>query len=161
MSWGEVDGDWWTMPAERTKKQRGNSLSHRVPLSPQAQGVFENLRQYRHASGLVFPSQTKPDQYITNFDRAVLRARKASNVSDFRPHDMRRTGATRLTGMGFPRLVVAKILNHAESGVTHVYDRHSYDDEKRQALDAWGQYVENIVAGKPGVDNVVPLARDA
>ncbi|MCZ6859287.1 MAG: integrase arm-type DNA-binding domain-containing protein, partial [Alphaproteobacteria bacterium] len=151
MVWDEIDGDWWTIPAERTKKQLGKALSHRVPLSPQAQKVFENLRQYRHASGLVFPSQRNPDQYITSLGRAVRRVRKASEVSDFRPHDMRRTGATRLTGMGFARLVVAKILNHAESGVTHVYDRHSYDDEKRQALDAWGRYVQNIVAGKPGL----------
>jgi len=33
-----------------------------------------------------------------------------------------------------PRLVVAKILNHVERGITAVYDRHSYDNEKRRAL---------------------------
>ena len=36
---------------------------------------------------------------------------------------------------GLNRIVIGKILNHAEPGVTAVYDRHSYDAEKRQALD--------------------------
>jgi len=39
-----------------------------------------------------------------------------------------------MTGVGVPRLVVAKILNHVERGITAVYDRHSYDHEKRRAL---------------------------
>jgi hypothetical protein len=60
-----------------------------------------------------------------------------------------------MTGMGISRLVVAKILNHAESGITAVYDRHSYDAEKRQALDAWGHKLQSIVRGEP--DKVVPL----
>ena len=29
-------------------------------------------------------------------------------------------------------------MNHVESGITAVYDRHSYDAEKRHALDLWG-----------------------
>lgn len=36
-------------------------------------------------------------------------------------------------------LVVSKILNHVETGVTAVYDHHSYDLEKRAALDFWGK----------------------
>lgn len=31
------------------------------------------------------------------------------------------------------------------AGVTAVYDRHSYDAEKRAALDFWGRHVEAIV----------------
>jgi hypothetical protein len=39
-------------------------------------------------------------------------------------------------------------VNHAETGVTAVYDRHSYDAEKRAALDFWGKRVEPIIANK-------------
>ncbi len=53
-----------------------------------------------------------------------------------------------MTGMGISRLVVAKILNHVESGITAVYDRHSYDAEKRQALNAWGRKLQSIVHGE-------------
>lgn len=52
-----------------------------------------------------------------------------------------------MTSMGISRLVVSKILNHSESGVTAVYDRHSYDDEKRQALLRWGDWLEAMVQG--------------
>jgi hypothetical protein len=44
-----------------------------------------------------------------------------------------------MTSMGIPRLVVQKILNHVETGVTAVYDRHSYDAEKKDALDKWAK----------------------
>ena len=54
-----------------------------------------------------------------------------------------------MTSMGTPRLVVAKILNHVETSVTAVYDRHSYDREKREALDAWAHQLEGIIQGVP------------
>ena len=38
-----------------------------------------------------------------------------------------------MVGAGVSRLVVSKILNHVETGVTAVYDRHRYDREKRAA----------------------------
>jgi integrase len=63
----------------------------------------------------------------------------------FTPHDLRRTAASHMTSLGVARLVVGKILNHAEPGVTKVYDRHSYDAEKRQALHAWGKRVMELV----------------
>ena len=60
-----------------------------------------------------------------------------------------------MTGMGVPRLVVGMILNHVESGVTRIYDRHSYDQEKRQAIEAWAQRLDEILANTG--DNVVRL----
>jgi hypothetical protein len=51
-----------------------------------------------------------------------------------------------MTGMGIPRLTVSKILNHVESGVTAVYDRHSYDIEKRKALEDWARKLIMIVS---------------
>ena len=62
-----------------------------------------------------------------------------------------------MTGGGIFRLVVSKILNHVEPGVTAVYDRHSYDAEKRQALEAWGRKVMALVTGETG--KVISLQR--
>jgi hypothetical protein len=56
-----------------------------------------------------------------------------------------------MVGSGVPRLVVAKILNHVETGVTAVYDRHSYDQEKRAALDAWELRLMRIVENRDDV----------
>ena len=80
----------------------------------------------------------------TALARAVRRNDAIYGLEHFTPHDLRRTAASHMTGMGISRLVVSKILNHAESGVTAVYDRHSYDNEKREALDAWAARVDTL-----------------
>ena len=77
--------------------------------------------------------------------KALQRIQKATGI-DFVGHDFRRTAASMMTGMGIPRLTVSKILNHVESGVTAVYDRHSYDAEKREALETWAKRLEKIVS---------------
>ena len=86
--------------------------------------------------------------------KAAERIRTRTAI-DFRQHDLRRTAASHMTGMGISRLVVGKILNHVEPGVTAVYDRHSYDREKREALDAWATRLFEIVAA-PGVIDSTP-----
>jgi hypothetical protein len=50
-----------------------------------------------------------------------------------------------MTGAGVSRLVVSKVLNHAEKGITAVYDRHSYDAEKRVALETWARMLTDIL----------------
>jgi integrase len=79
-------------------------------------------------------------------------------MAHFTPHDLRRTAASQMTSAGIQRLVVSKILNHAEPGVTAIYDRHSYDREKKQALEAWARKLDKILKDKPA-DNVVELRR--
>jgi hypothetical protein len=41
--------------------------------------------------------------------------------------------------------------------VTAVYDRHSYDPEKRIALEAWGRRLEAIVSRLPKKGRIVAL----
>jgi len=50
-----------------------------------------------------------------------------------------------MTGIGVERLVVSKILNHVERGITAVYDRHSYDAEKRTALIKWDAHLKRYI----------------
>jgi integrase len=63
-------------------------------------------------------------------------------------HDIRRSVATHLrdeTVMGddrADRLTVSKILNHAEGGMTRIYDRYASDPEKRRSLEAWANRIE-------------------
>ena len=54
--------------------------------------------------------------------------------------------------------MVRKLLTHAEPGVTAVYDRHSYDAEKRRALDAWAVRLREIIEDRPAGQNVIQLA---
>jgi integrase len=144
-SWDEMDltAGWWTIPAERSK----NGLAHRVPLSSQALKVLKDLKAQDEDSPWVFPSTRKAGPHIAHAQKAIERIVERSKV-EFRGHDLRRTAASLMVGAGVPRLVVSKILNHVETGITAVYDRHSYDQEKRAALDFWGKRVEAIIANK-------------
>ena len=47
--------------------------------------------------------------------------------------------------LGVDRLVISKVLNHAEGGVTKRYDHHRYDAEKRAALDRWALHLQAVV----------------
>lgn len=57
-----------------------------------------------------------------------------------------------MTGVGISRLAVKKILPRRARCDGRVYDRHSYDPEKRTALEAWGRRLEAIVSGEKKPD---------
>ena len=59
------------------------------------------------------------------------------------------------------RFIAGRVLNHAEAGVTAIYDKHSYDAEKRQALDAWGRRLTEILEGKRRLADVVAMGARA
>jgi integrase len=77
-----------------------------------------------------------------------------------RPHDFRRTAASMMASAGIPRLIVAKVLNHVDRGVSAIYDRHSYDAEKRVALETWERTLTAILEKKPA-GAVVPFSTGA
>lgn len=145
MRWEDVDvaSGWWTIPSQIAK----NGVAHRVPLSPSAQDILQTLQTTAGAEPWVFPSHRRPGQPIIDVRKAIHQVCMLSGVK-FTSHDLRRTAASHMTSLGVARLVVGKILNHAEPGVTKVYDRHSYDAEKRQALNAWGERVMELVMAR-------------
>lgn len=155
-AWDEIDlaEGWWTIPAEKSK----NGLPHRVPLSPMALEILMAAKTLAGGRAWVFPSP-RAGKHITPqaVDHSLRRPGLEALGFTFVPHDLRRTAASLMTGMGISRLVVGKLLNHTERGVTAVYDRHSYDKEKRQALDSWGRKLQAIVEGTE--TKVIPLLR--
>ena len=80
-------------------------------------------------------------------------------IPDFRGHDLRRSVASATMSAGVPRLVIGKVLNHAERTVTAAYGRYSYDAEKRQVLVMWGRRLDAILQNRPSRAAVVPLMR--
>jgi integrase len=144
MRWQDIDlnAATWTIPPEAAK----NGLAHSVPLSKPAVALLRGLHSVRNDSEWVFPSP-HAGQHVQNVQKAANRVRSKSGVKDFVLHDLRRTAASRMTASGTSRLVVSKILNHVEQGVTRVYDRYSYEPEKREALDRWAEQLQEIIDG--------------
>lgn len=144
--WCEFDlnSGWWTIPASKAK----NGNLHRVPLSELALKLLEELKAICGDSNWLIPSPRNNKHVVpTSIDHALLNnlIKFGDNVKPFTPHDLRRTAASHMTALGIPRLVVSKILNHAENSVTAVYDRHTYDKEKRNALQVWANKLEQIL----------------
>ncbi len=144
----------WTVPAERAK----NAQAHRIPLSPLALRLIGEALELAGESNFLFPSPNG-DQPIGahSVNHALYKSLPKMDLEPFTPQDLRRTAASGMTSLGIPRLVVGKILNHVEQGVTAVYDRHGYDAEKSHALNTWAAHLEDILAGK-WRSNIVRLA---
>lgn len=149
MGWEDVDldGGWWTIPSERSK----NKLAHRVPLNTTALKLLQALRPATDAAGYVLAG--------ARGRRQQSEAAGTFGVPDFHGHDLRRTAASVMAGGGIPRLTISKILNHVESGVTAIYDRHSYDAEKVAALAWWDAKLTAILDNKPAT--VLPFVKGA
>jgi integrase len=175
----DFDEGVWTVPAERVK----NGIAHRVPLSPLTLGLIEEARTVAKQAEIarveklpgvkpcepewLFPSPhgngpIKPKTVNNALQIAMEPTGRgkapAINLKNMTPHDLRRTAASNMAALGINRLVISKILNHVETSVTSIYDRHGYDAEKRHALEVWAAHLEGILSGKPKASNVVTLA---
>lgn len=142
--WADVDSKSkvWTIPAENAK----NGITHRVPLSALALKLLERLKPLSKDSLYLFPSRGVSAVIQGNsVDHALRKNRQTLGLEDVTPHDLRRTAASHMASMGVNRLVISKILNHVEQSVTSIYDRYSYDKEKREALEKWGIFLEETV----------------
>jgi integrase len=151
--WCDIDGDWWTIPTEVSK----NNLPHRVFLAPQAQEILDNLEPLTGDSQWVFESPRKAGYPMVSMTKTTLRIVETAKIEKFTAHDFRRTAATHMASMGIDRFTIAKILNHQERGVTAIYDRASYDREKRSALTRWDRRLHQIITAKGKREKVVKM----
>jgi integrase len=95
-----------------------------------------------------------------SFSGAKLGLDLASGVRDWRLHDLRRTLATGLQRLGIRLEVTEAVLNHvsgSRAGIVGVYRRHTWADEKRAALNAWGEHVEAVVEGREPAGNITQM----
>lgn len=136
------------------KGKRREAREHLLPLATQAAAIVETLirktkeREQEHAKADGRePSFSNLWLFSTHgkvamaFETPGIRAGEISKAMKGEPFDLRdirRTVETMLAGMGISKDTRAQLLSHGLSGVqTANYDRHSYTDEKRNALTAW------------------------
>jgi integrase len=135
----DLASGWWTIPSARTKNKR----VHRVPLSPYVVELLSSWIESSPDSQWVFPSPTR-DAPLATLQKPLRLLRDATAI-DFRIHDLRRTASTNMTRAKVVREVVSRVLNHLPQDVTGIYDRHTYDAEKRDALERLTEALLSIV----------------
>jgi integrase len=123
MRWSELQGDLWVIPRKRYKNNKANT----VPLSEPAQRILETLPR---TSEYVFTTGRTP---ISGFSKAKASIDKASGITGWRLHDLRRTARSLMSRAGVGSDIAERVLGHTIPGVAGVYARHSYGLEKREA----------------------------
>ena len=155
MTWTEIGPDGiWTIPAERYKTKRSNH----VPLSNTARRVIEAQPKI-DGCDYVFPSRAKTHfsgfgKSKARLDKAVLlymqkREKKRAEIEplpNWTLHDLRRTAKTLMVRAGVRPDISERVLGHVIGGVEGIYDRHSYAEEKREALEKLAGMIERVVA---------------
>ncbi|NNM56303.1 site-specific integrase [Acidocella sp.] len=80
--------------------------------------------------------------------------------TDWRFHDFRRTGVSKLAELGIPPHVADRVLNHVTGsiqGVAAVYQRFEFLPERKRALDVWAAHVLAVACGDAQASNVLKL----
>jgi len=147
MRWSELDLDnrVWHLPKERTK----NGKAHDVSLSDQAMAIINRLFRFKPEPGKSdFVFSITGTTSVIGFSYAKANLAEIIGISDWRTHDLRRTATPGMARLGIPPHVADRVLNHTSgtiSGVAAVYNRFQYLDERRNALEAWGKFVEGSI----------------
>jgi integrase len=160
--WSEFDfaKKIWVIGAQRMK----SDAPHAVPLSDAAIEILQSLPRFERGDHLF--STTFGTKAVNGFSKAkdaldrAMRAELGREPAPFCLHDIRRSVRTQLSAIpGISDLVRELVIAHARPGLHKVYDLHSYESEKRHALDAWAARLLAIV--NPPGNNVVGLPRRA
>jgi integrase len=158
LRWSEIDGDTITLPPERVKNKGGkNRDSHLVPLSEPAIAILMVQPRRVNSDGalrdLVFGVG---ERGFSGWSRCKERlderiARESGNhLPDWHVHDIRRSAATKMAGLGTLPHVIEAVLNHQsghKAGTAGIYNRNTYELEKRRALCLWADHVLTLVQG--------------
>lgn len=187
--WEDVDlaASEWFIPKENVK----NSLADmRIVLSPFALHQFQALHRITGHTDWCFPSSNGETHIDTKAmtkqigdrqamfkkakdggPRAPMKNRRCDNTlvlnggksGSWTPHDLRRTGATMMQALGVPLDTIDRCQNHVLGGskVRRHYLHHNYADEKRQAWQALGAKLTELLHRPGQAPKVVALPRAA
>lgn len=126
----EISGDWWTIPAVRAQKGSGD---HRVFLTKTAKELIGD------GEGFIFPTPMHGKSghiHKVSLSQCVANS-ECYGVPHWTPHDLRRTARTHFSRLRVRREHAEAVLNHAKAGMVKIYDQYEFDDEKKEALQAW------------------------
>ncbi|GAO40686.1 putative integrase [Sphingomonas changbaiensis NBRC 104936] len=145
--WSEFDFDRsvWNLPAEKMKMRR----AHRVPLSRQVVGLFEELWELTGTGRYCFPSFRSDRRPMSeNTVNAALRA-LGFGQEEMTAHGFRAMAATLLNECGhFHPDAIERQLAHMENdGVRRAYTRGEYWDERVRMMQFWSDELDRLRSG--------------
>ena len=157
--WHDVDLNERTWRIPDTK----NGMTHEVHLSDWVITQMERLREITGGATAFLFASIRTGEHVCSKtvtkqvadrqrgDKSPMSGRTLNTTAllldggQWRPHDLRRTGATMCASMGVLPEVVEKCLNHVEqSKIKRIYQRASYANEKRRAWQLLGDKLARL-----------------
>jgi integrase len=135
MTWDEISGTYWTLPAARNKTK----VDLVRPLSKTALASLPPK-----ITGCPFVFSTDGTTPISGYSKLKDRLDEASGVTGWRIHDLRRTARSLMSRAGVNSDHAELALGHVLTGVKGTYDRHAYYAEKLEALEKLAQQLRAI-----------------
>lgn len=141
--WEEIDIERkeWVIPAERMKMGK----AHIVPLSTQSITILNNQSKIAGNSELVFPSNVRPRQSISN--NTILGAiKRLGYKGKMTGHGFRALAMSAIKQeLGYRHEVVDRQLAHVpKNKIDKAYDRAQFLDERRKMMQEWADYIDKI-----------------
>lgn len=118
----KVDGDLIVF------KDTKNRTDHHLPITPL-------VRQHLMLEPYKFD----------NHEREKVRLDKATGVTGYTLHDLRRTWAYLAGRLGVRPEVIERVLNHKRTGIVEVYQRYQYIPEMAEALVLVENHIQQLV----------------
>ena len=152
LKWSEVNiaDRVITLPRERTK----NGKEHIVPLTDAALAIVTDIE--RRDREYVFGKRNGGYQGWSKSKNELDAIIKLKD--EWALHDLRRTVRTGLGKLGVQPHIAEAALNHLPPKLIRTYDRNTYANEKRAALDTWASHLMVAVAQATGA-NVTKITR--
>lgn len=155
MTWEQVDHEpsVWIKPSAHTKQKR----EHRVPLSPGALAIIEEMRRYRKTDdNFVFPGRSRDDRPAVELKATWEAVSKNAGINGARVHDLRHCYASLLVNSGHSLPIIGALLGHTQPKTTQRY-AHLADDPLREATGRVDAQLAALSGRKPAEAEVVPL----
>lgn len=131
-----------TWPGELVK----NGRTHTIPYGNHVQLILDGIPRF---DNYLFSGGTKNNSIFNGWGKAKKRFDVGLvQVAPYTLHDLRRTFSTTHAKIGSPIHITERLLNHVSgtvSGVAAIYNRYSYMDEMREAVEQYDAYISALI----------------
>lgn len=147
VQWKDLNLTRGTLHFEKTK----NGTSRNAQLSTQAIAFLKKLDKdidYPfHSRDFQRKAKNSPldQKQLTQQLYSARKMGRAVQIESWSPHDLRRTVRTGLARLKCPSEVAEAILGHSKEGIKGTYDLHHYEDEAKEWLQKWCDYLDELV----------------
>jgi len=144
--WKEIDfkNRVWVIPAEKMKARE----EHIVPLNNQAIAILKEIEPHTNDSKFIFPSSLGRTKALSEntLNTALKRIGFGGEIVS---HGFRSMFSTLAYESGkFRGEVIEALLAHKDPNeIRRAYNRANYEDEKREVVTWWGDFLEGVENG--------------